>query len=163
MTMIANSCSFHEFGRLLRHKHLSPKIKQQNNSYSEAGLLNKRLMLSSSIRYDQIYKYEIYDSGHTLLCYLSQTLMFNELASEAGLLNKRLMLSSSFMGDQIYKYNIYDFGRTLLCYLSQTLMFNKPTSEAGLLNKCSCLAPALLVIKFIIVKNMIWGTLCCAT
>ncbi len=39
----------------------------------EAGLLNKRLMLSSSFRYDQIYKYEIYDFGHTLLCYLSRT------------------------------------------------------------------------------------------
>jgi hypothetical protein len=35
---------------------------------SEAGLLNKRLMLSSTIRCDQIYKYELYDFGHTLLC-----------------------------------------------------------------------------------------------
>ena len=33
---------------------------------SEASLLNKRLMLSSSFRCDQIYKYEIYDFGHTL-------------------------------------------------------------------------------------------------
>ncbi len=39
----------------------------------EAGLLNKRLMLSSSFRCDQIYKYDIYDFGHTLLCYLSRT------------------------------------------------------------------------------------------
>jgi hypothetical protein len=38
-----------------------------------AGLLNKRLMLSSSFRCDQIYKYEIYNFGHTLLCYLSPT------------------------------------------------------------------------------------------
>jgi hypothetical protein len=39
----------------------------------EAGLLNKRLMLTSSFRCDQNYKYEIYDFCHTLLCYLSWT------------------------------------------------------------------------------------------
>jgi hypothetical protein len=38
-----------------------------------AGSLNKRLMLSSSFRCDQIYKYETYNFGHTLLCYLSPT------------------------------------------------------------------------------------------
>ncbi len=46
--------------------------------FPEAGLLNKRLMLSSSFRCDQIYKYEIYDFGHTFLCYLSRTQTFNE-------------------------------------------------------------------------------------
>ncbi len=40
---------------------------------TEASLLNIRLMLSSNFRCGQIYKYEIYDFGHTLLCYLSQT------------------------------------------------------------------------------------------
>ncbi len=55
-----------------------------------AGLLNKRLMLSSSFRCDQIYKYEIYNFGHTLLCYLSPTLMFNELTT--GLIVKKLSL-----------------------------------------------------------------------
>ncbi len=44
-----------------------------NSGQSVAGLLNKRLMLSSSFRCVQIYKYKIYDFGHTLLCYLSQT------------------------------------------------------------------------------------------
>ncbi len=39
----------------------------------EAGLMNKRLMLSSSFRCDQIYKYKLYDFGRTLLCYLSGT------------------------------------------------------------------------------------------
>ncbi len=39
----------------------------------EAGLLYKRLMLSSSFGCDQIYKYELYEFGHTLLCYLSRT------------------------------------------------------------------------------------------
>jgi len=38
-----------------------------------AGLLNKMLMPSSSFRCYQNFKYEIYDFGHTLLCYLSQT------------------------------------------------------------------------------------------
>ncbi len=38
-----------------------------------AGLLNKMLMLSSSFRCEQIYKYKIHDFGHTLLCYLSRT------------------------------------------------------------------------------------------
>jgi len=41
--------------------------------HTEAVLLNKRLMLSSSSRCGQIYKYELYDFGHTLLCYLSRT------------------------------------------------------------------------------------------
>jgi hypothetical protein len=45
------------------------------------GLLNKRLMLSLSFRCDQIYMYKIYDFGHTLLCYLSPTWMFNKPTS----------------------------------------------------------------------------------
>jgi hypothetical protein len=40
---------------------------------AEAGLLIKKLRLSSSFRCDQIYKYEINNFGHTLLCYLSRT------------------------------------------------------------------------------------------
>jgi hypothetical protein len=35
--------------------------------------VEQMLMLSSSFRCDQIYKYNIYDFGHTLLCYLSWT------------------------------------------------------------------------------------------
>ncbi len=38
-------------------------------------------MLSSSFRCDQIYKYKIYNFGHTLLCYLSQSQMFNKPTS----------------------------------------------------------------------------------
>jgi hypothetical protein len=38
-------------------------------------------------------------------------------------------------------------------------MFNKPTSEACLLSKSSCLAPALGVAKFTIVKDMILNVL----
>ena len=59
-----------------------------------AGSLNKRLMLSSSFRCDQIYKYKIYNFGHTLLCYLSPTEMFNELASgKVDLLNRSSCLA----------------------------------------------------------------------
>ncbi len=36
-------------------------------------------------------------------------------------------------------------------------------TEAGSLNKSSCLAPALCVIKLIIVTYMILATLCCVT
>jgi len=39
----------------------------------------------------------------------------------------------------------------------------KNLPEAGRLNKGSCLAPALGVTKFIIVTDMTWVTLCCAT
>ncbi len=48
--------------------HLLQKLQD-----TEAGLLNKRLVLSSSFRCDQFYKYTIYNFGHILLCYLSQT------------------------------------------------------------------------------------------
>jgi hypothetical protein len=78
-----------------------------DNLYAIAKNLGRffepKLMLSSNFRCDQIYKYELYDFGHTLLCYLSQTKMFNEPTSEAGLLNKGLMLSSNFRCDQILK------------------------------------------------------------
>ncbi len=52
-----------------------------NKPTSEASLLNKGLMLSSSFRCDQIYMYKTYDFGHTLLCYLSRTQMFNKPTS----------------------------------------------------------------------------------
>jgi hypothetical protein len=42
-------------------------------------------------------------------------------------------------------------------------MINKPAFEAGSLNKNSCIAPALGVTKFIIVTDMMWVTLSCAT
>jgi hypothetical protein len=42
-------------------------------SRSRGRFIGQRLMLSSSFRCDQIYKYELYDFGHTLLCYLSRT------------------------------------------------------------------------------------------
>ena len=48
-------------------------LRRQYIEYTAvAGSLNKRLMLSSSFWCDQIYKYEIYNFGHTL-CFLSPT------------------------------------------------------------------------------------------
>ncbi len=42
-------------------------------------------------------------------------------------------------------------------------LINELTFEAGLLNKSLRLAPALVVTNFIIFKDMILVTLCCAT
>ncbi len=41
------------------------------------------VMLRSSFRSDQIYKHELYDFGHTLLCCLCKPYMFNKPTSEA--------------------------------------------------------------------------------
>ncbi len=78
---------------------VTPKAGAQHEllfNKPEAGLLNIRLMLSSSFRWDQIYKNEIYNFGHTLLCYLSRTQMFNEpdSATEVGLLIIKVQLKS---------------------------------------------------------------------
>ncbi len=45
---------------------------------TEAGLLNTRLMLSSSFRCDQIHNCHIYEFGHSLLCQLIRTQLFNK-------------------------------------------------------------------------------------
>jgi len=58
-----------------------------------------------------------------------------------------------------------------ICLLSFIISYRKKcifiktgsASKAGLLNKGSCLTRALGVIKFKIVTDMIWVTLCCAT
>jgi hypothetical protein len=49
-----------------------------NKATSEAGLLNKGFCLARALGGTKIYKYERYDFGLTLLCYLSQTWMFNK-------------------------------------------------------------------------------------
>ena len=47
--------------------------------------------------------------------------------------------------------------------IDQGRLTERESTEAGLLNKSLCLAPTLGVNKFIIVKDMILVTLCCAT
>ncbi len=61
----------------------------QPTSVIEAGYLNKG-SYCLSFRRDQIYEYERYDFGHTLLCYLSLTYMFHKPTpvTKAGYLNK---------------------------------------------------------------------------
>jgi hypothetical protein len=63
-------------------------------------------MLSSSFRSDQIYKYEKYDFGHTLLCYLSQTWMFNNPVAVILNVDVRLMHNNSATKEN------YGFGHT---------------------------------------------------
>jgi len=58
-----------------------------------AGLLNKGSCLARALGATKIDKYERYDFGHTLLCNLSPTYMFNRPTSEAGLLNKSSCLA----------------------------------------------------------------------
>ncbi len=52
--------------------------------------VEQMLLLSLNFRCDQIYKYRLHDFGHTLLCYLSQTYMFNKLTSAAGTGRKKI-------------------------------------------------------------------------
>ncbi len=59
----------------------------------EVSALNIYVTLSSITKCDPKHSYHCYDFGHTLLCCLSMTQMFNKLASEAGLLNKSLCLA----------------------------------------------------------------------
>ncbi len=44
--------------------------------------IDQKFMLGSNLRCDQIHNRHWYDSGHTLLCYLSQTWMFNKPNSD---------------------------------------------------------------------------------
>jgi hypothetical protein len=62
---------------------------------SEAGLLNQSSCLAQTLGVTKILKVksERYDFGHTLLCCLSWTWMFNKPTSEAGLSNKSLCLA----------------------------------------------------------------------
>jgi hypothetical protein len=57
-----------------------------------------------------------------LLCYLSQTWMFNKLTyGEQGLfVEQMLILSSSFRCDQTHNKHYNGLGHTLLSYLSMT-------------------------------------------
>ncbi len=62
-------------------------------SQAEAGSFKQKLMLSSSFRCYQIHNCHRNDFGHTLLCYLSWTDVFNK--STSCLLNKGSCLSTT--------------------------------------------------------------------
>ncbi len=80
--------------------------------------MNKRLILSSSFRCDQIYKYEIYDFGYTLLCYVSWTWMFNKPASE-----HEAQQSVTRIVSMTLQHSVIPKAAT-----KQDLLFNKPGS-----------------------------------
>jgi hypothetical protein len=44
---------------------------KKNKKMLRGRFVEQKLMPSSSFRCDLIYKYDTYDFGHTLLCYLS--------------------------------------------------------------------------------------------
>jgi hypothetical protein len=59
--------------------------------------------------------------------------------------------------------SLYAYGLATLKIWQSWLYCRVQGPEAGSLNKSSCLAPALGVTKFIIVKDLILVTLCGAT
>ncbi len=82
---------------------------------TRGGFVEKKLVLNCSFRCGQIHNCHRYDLGHTLLCYLSRTGMFNKTVSEKRLveyrgrfIEQKPMLSSSFRGDQIHNCQRYD-------------------------------------------------------
>ncbi len=93
--------------------------------------VGQKLMLISNFRCDTIHKIHCYKFGHTVLCYLSQTWMFNKLNRFD---EQKLMLISNFLCEKSYNIHSYDFGHTIV-QKSQTWMLNKSTSEAGSLKK----------------------------
>ena len=66
-------------------------------------------MLSSSYKWDHIYRCLRYDFGHTLFWYLKSDLDFQQTHLWGQFVKQKLMLSSSYKCDQIYKYWKYDF------------------------------------------------------
>ncbi len=52
---------------------VTPKAGAKHELLFNKPASEQKLMFSSSFRCDQIYKYEIYDFGNALLCYLSWT------------------------------------------------------------------------------------------
>ncbi len=92
--------------------------------------VEQKLSLSCSFRCDQIYNncYNVF--GHTLLRYLSQTLMFNKptSASEVGLLNIKSYLSSTTKCDKIISVTIMHLV-TPKAGAKHELSFNEPASN----------------------------------
>jgi hypothetical protein len=93
---------------------------------------------------------------------LKRVLVKSDIEGEAetGLLNK-----SSFLAPALGVTNLQI---QEICFWSHFVLLLKSDldvrqTEAGLLNKCSFVARALGVTKFIIITDMIWVTLCCAT
>ncbi len=104
------------------------------------SICSTKWLWGSSFRCEQIHKCQRCDFGHTLLCYLSPTWMFNkpmikhistvfkiDWSDWGQFVEQKLMLNSNFRCYKIYNCQRYDLGHTLLCYLSLTQMFIKLT------------------------------------
>jgi hypothetical protein len=61
---------------------VTPKAGAKSELLS-SGSLNKMVILTHSFKCDQMYTYGGFNYGHTLLCCLSKTYMFNKPTSEA--------------------------------------------------------------------------------
>jgi len=103
------------------------------------GFVERKLVLSFSFRCDQIQERNCYEYGHTLLCYLRQTWMFNN-PIWSRFVGQKLVLSFSLRCEQSRDRNSYEYGHTLLGCLSWTWI----TSEVGLLKNSSCLVSSSL-------------------
>ncbi len=89
----------------------------------------------------------------------------NKSHTEAGLLNKNSILILIFVTRKNGAISEIDFSHTVDCSATYVRLELDPpqSAEAGLLNKSSRLAPALGLIKFIIVTGMILFTFRCVT
>ncbi len=78
-------------------------------------------------------------SGHTLLCCLSLTQMFNKMVLRVEFDEHKLGLSCSFSCDQNNCSQCYESSHTLLCCLRLTWMFHKMVLRVKFdENKLSC-------------------------
>jgi len=88
-------------------------VQQTRLGYSEAGLLNKSSCLAPALDLTKLTNVRDIIFGHTLLCHLSPTYMFNKSTSEVGLLTSNLDLISTTKCDQNHIFDNYEFDNTL--------------------------------------------------
>jgi hypothetical protein len=91
--------------------------KNHERMTSRCQFVEQKLILSSIFRWNQIYKWQIYDFGHTLVCYFVRP-RYSTNWPCGGFVEQKLILNSSFRCDQIHVSHCHESGHTLLCYLS---------------------------------------------
>jgi hypothetical protein len=82
--------------------------------------VEQNLMLICSFRCDQDHNNQVYVLGHTLLCCLSPTYVFNKVASVTSLLKKSLILAPALDVVKLIAIITMTFCQTFLCCLSPT-------------------------------------------
>ncbi len=107
------------------------------------GFVEQKLILSCSLRCDQMYDNHCSDFGHTLLGSSSLTLMFNKHNSVVGLLNKSSCLAAALKCDKIALFVL--------------LRFNLDIQQADLiLNKVKTILKSWMSIAIIIPPFSTW-------